>query len=192
MAESYKKVFSKFEIKEIAIKFLDKESATSEAIKCTGSFEEQMDVKEITKKCNGIVIKRIIKATGTGENKWTGHVPYYIYQNMFGVISDGYKDGITSYGNKSVHHPFGLFAVVADEDDNEMFVAYPNCVITAGQATKIENGAEEVAEIELTIGIMPDENGQGKYEALASSLDQTVTKEKWLNEFNTELIKLSI
>ncbi len=188
----YKKVFSKFEVKKIGIKFHNSQENTSDPINCTGSFEEAMNVKVITKKCNGITAKQVIKETGEGENKWKGHIPYYLYQKMFGAISDGYKDGITSYGNKSIHAPFGLYALVADEDDNEMLLAYPNCVITSGQAQTIENGAEEVAEIELTLGIMPDDDGQGKYEAIVSQLDETVTIDKWLNEFSPELVKAAL
>ena len=58
----------------------------------------------------------------------------------------------------------------------------------AGIANKIENGAEEVAEIELTVAVNPDENGFGKYEALDKLLDETI-KGQWMTAFTPDLVK---
>ena len=67
-------------------------------------------------------------------------------------------------------------------------MAYPNAVIESGTAKKIENGAEEVAEVELEISVMPDEYGNGKYEALVDDIDDTVAN-TWMTAFAPDLVQ---
>ena len=67
--------------------------------------------------------------------------------------------------------------------------AYPNGVMNSGVARKIENGAEEVAEIELEIGVMPDEYGNGLYEAPVEGLDESVAEE-WMTAFTPDLVSV--
>jgi hypothetical protein len=59
--------------------------------------------------------------------------------------------------------------------------------VTTGISRNIENGAEEVAEIEVTVAVMPDETGNGMYEAYGSDLDEATAK-AWLATFETSLI----
>ena len=59
---------------------------------------------------------------------------------------------------------------VLDEDDNKKLKAYPVCTIQSALSRKIEAGTEEIAEIEIEIAIMPDEFGNGLYEAVESDL----------------------
>ena len=55
-------------------------------------------------------------------------------------------------------------------------------------ARKIENGAEEVAETELEISVMPDDYGIGMYEMIADEkADQELIK-KWMTEFTPDLV----
>lgn len=182
------KFFSEFEIKESSIRFLD-EQTPAERIGCVGKLETTMDTKTISKKCEGVEVKNVVKGTGTGTGKITLHMALESYRKSYGMISDDYKDGVYSYGNKSRHKPFCFTAKVYDEEDNTKLVAYPNIVVTSGKSRTIENGAEEVAEIELEVKIMPDEYGQGEYEALTSEMDETIIN-SWLTNFNSELVKL--
>ena len=57
-------------------------------------------------------------------------------------------------------------------------------------ATKIENGAEEVAEVELTVSVMPDEYGNGVYEALADELAEE-KKTAWMTAFEPAMVQVS-
>lgn len=66
---------------------------------------------------------------------------------------------------------------------------YPRCILSSGPSRKIENGAEEVAELEMTIDLMPDENGECMYEALESELESEEIKQQWLTNFSLELVK---
>lgn len=185
---NYERDFSEFEIKDLSVKFENEQTATRAG--CVGSLDESMNTKTIIKKCEGITKKQIIKGDGTGEIKVSLHMNYDLFVKCFGMNFDELKEGIYSYGQNSIHKPFCLTAKVYDEDGNEKLKAYPNAVITSGIARKIENGAEEVAEMEITIGIMPDDTGQGMYEAIVSTLKDNSIENSWMSSFTRELIKV--
>jgi len=185
----YEKVFSEFEVKETSIKFAEDESAIK--VGCVGSLEETMNVKPITKKCEGVVVKNVTKGDGTGELAMSLHMRYDLFLKSYGMVSDGLAEGVYSYGRNSVHKNFCLTCRVKDEDGNSKLKAYPNCVITTGISRKIENGAEEVAEMELTVSVMPDDNGVGMYEAVESLITDENIKTEWLTNFTPELVKVA-
>lgn len=179
---------SEFEIDKLGIKF-EGEDAYS-VMECIGSLEEEMTVKTVTKKCRGVVKKKRSKGTGEGTLKLSAHIPYDMYVKAFGMDLDSLKDGVYAYGQNSVHKAFSATGHVVDEDGNEKLKAYPNCAITSGVARKIENGAEEVAELELEIGVMPDDSGNGLYEAPSEGLDET-TANSWMTAFTPELVQVA-
>lgn len=183
--------YSEFEVKDTSMRFLDS-TESAKKIGCVGNLESTMDTKTITKKCEGIEVKQIIKGTGTGTGKIKLHMDCELYRDSFGMASDDLINGVYAYGKKSRHKPFCLSAHVYDEEDNEKFIAYPNTIITSGHARTIENGAEEVAEIELDLKFMPDEYGFGCYEALASELENASIKEQWIANFTPGLVKKEV
>lgn len=180
------KVFSDFEIDQLGFKF--PASDTYQSVECIGSYEEELTAKVITKKCRGVVRKKIVKGTGEGTLKITAHIPYDIYTTMYGMNLDSLIEGVKGYGQNSVHPNFSLVAHVKDEDGVEKYKAYPNCVIETGKTSKIENGAEEVAEIELEVSVAPDEHGQGMYEALDENVDESVAT-SWMTSFTPALVQ---
>lgn len=184
-------VFSEYEIKETSIKFKDDTAANRAG--CVGSLEETLDSKTITKKCEGIESVVAVKGTGKGELKLSLHMPYEMYQKIYGMNLDTLIKGVVGYGQQSVHNKFCLTGKVYDEEDNCKLKAYPNCIMKEGISRKIENGSEEVAEIELTIAVNPDEEGFGMYEALVDSLDSAKKDEiinSWMTNFTTDLVQV--
>lgn len=180
-------VFSEFELRKMGFKF--KSGEAYQSADCVGSSEEEMNTKVITKKCRGVVVKTVVKGDGTGTLKVSMHMPQEIYEQAYGMNLDSLIDGVKAYGQNSRHEAFAIVQDVYDEDGNEKFKAYPNCIIQSGISRKIENGAEEVAEIELEISIMPDEFGNAMYEALASTLDESI-KGQWLTAFDPSLVQV--
>ena len=178
---------SEFEVKKIGFKFED-ESAY-EAVECIGSMEEEMAVKTITKKCRGVVKKKRSKGTGEGTLKLSLHIPYAMYVKAFGMELPSLKKGVYAYGQNSIHKNFAMVAEVEDEDGNEKLKAYPNSTMNTFAGRKIENGAEEVAELELEIGVMPDDYGNGLYETLVDDVDETVA-EAWMTSFSPDLVQV--
>ena len=186
MSVTYSQAYSEYEMKETAIKVEDSESF--EKIGCVGSIDESMETITVTKKCEGIVVKSTTRATGNGEATLSLHMRYDLYTSILGMEDETLKDGVVGYGRSSKHKEFCLVAKVKDEDGVVKYIAYPKCVASSAVPRKIENGAEEVSEVELTIAISPDENGFGKYEALDILLDETI-KGKWMTDFEPSLVK---
>lgn len=180
---------SEFEIDKLGVKVDGEE--TYAVMECIGSLEEEMTVKTVTKKCRGVVKKKRSRGTGEGTLKLSAHVPYDIFVNVFGMNLDSLKDGVYAYGQNSIHKVFSLTGHVIDEDNNEKLKAYPNCTITTGVVRKIENGAEEVAEMELEIGVMPDDFGNGMYEAPVDEVTEETIKTTWMSAFTPELVQVA-
>lgn len=177
--------FSEFECKSIGIKFgKDQEYSVMELV---GGVDEELESKKTVKKGRGVVVKQKVRGTGNGTVKVTGHVPYDLYNQMYGMNLKTLVEGVKGYGINSLHPTFSMTCDVFDEDDMEKLKAYPNCVLTSGVARKIENGGEEVAEIELEVSVMPDEFGQGMYEALVENLADDALKTDWLTKFEPSM-----
>ena len=177
--------FSEFEIKDSAVRFEGEESAVK--LGCVGSLGETLNAKTVTKKCEGVVAKSRTKGDGTGEIVWSLHMKEEVFKKMFGMTNDGMKAGVYAYGQNSRHKVFCYMCKAVDEDGNVKYKAYPNCCVTSGINRSTENGADEVAEIEVTAAVMPDEQGNGMYEAFAEDLDEA-TAAKWLTEFDYSLV----
>ena len=182
-------VFSEFELRKMGIKFKSGEAYLS--ADCVGSCEEELETKVTTKKCRGNVVKTTVRGTGSGTLTISMHMPYEIYTQAYGMDLDTLIEGVKAYGQNSRHEAFAIVQDVFDEDGVEKFKAYPNCIIQTGVARKIENGAEEVAEIEMEVSIMPDEYGNGVYEALASELTDETIKSTWMTAFTPELVQVA-
>lgn len=177
---------SDFELDYMGIKF-DGEEAYS-PIQCVGSLEEDMGVRTITKKCRGVVKKKRSKGTGEGTLKISAHIPWAVYTKAYGMELSALVSGVKAYGQNSVHKEFSLVMHVLDEDNNEKLKAYPKCIVNTGIVRKIENGAEEVAELELEVGVMPDDYGNGLYEAAVEDIEDETVVETWLTAFTPELV----
>ena len=180
-------VFSEYELREMGIKFNSSEAYVSAS--CVGSCEEGLESKVVTKKCRGVTVKTTVRGTGSGTLKVSMHMPYEIYEQAYGMKLDSLIEGVGAYGQNSRHEAMSIVQHVFDEDGNEKFKAYPNCIIQTGVSRKIENGAEEVAELELEISIMPDEHGNGMYEALASALKDETVKTTWMTAFEPSMVQ---
>lgn len=182
-------VFSEFEVKEQHIKMVDEDSYST--MSCVGSSEEDLEVKIITKKCRGAIAKEKVKGTGNGTLTESLHVPRDIYNKMYNMNRSNLKKGVYAYGQNSSHPEFSITQRVLDEDGVEKFKAYPRCVLESGPKRPVENGQEEVPELELTIKLLPDDNGECMYEALKSELDEE-TAGKWLEHFDTSLVQSTV
>lgn len=181
-------VFSDFELDQLGVKFTGGEKY--EAVNCVGSCEEEMESKTITKSCRGVVVKTLSRGTGKGTLKLTAHIPWAVYNEAYGMELETLVEGVKAYGRNSIHKGFSVVMHIKDEDGVEKLKAYPNCIITTGVARKIENGAEEVAELELEIAVSPDEYGNGLYEAIVSELTDETIKTTWMSAFTPELVQI--
>lgn len=135
--------------------------------------------------------KEKVKGTGSGTLTESLHVPRDVYNKMYDMTRANLKKGVYAYGQNSSHPEFSITQRVLDEDDEEKFKAYPRCILESGPKRSVENGQEEVPELELTITLLPDDNGECMYEALKSELDEEVAG-KWLEHFDTSLVQNAV
>lgn len=191
MSTKKETVFSEFEARSLRFIFpaAGKEQADVYVVRCVGKVESEAGVKVITKSCRGKVAKKRTRATGEGTLKMTAHMPNELYTRLHAMQRDDLKDGVCAYGEGSLHPEVCVTADVYDEDDNQKLKAWPRCVVSTGAKDSIENGAEEVAEVELEIGYMPDEYGEGMYESIVSNLTDQDVIDKWLEEFTPGLVR---
>ena len=72
------------------------------------------------------------------------------------------------------------------------YKAYPNCTITNGLSRTVDNDTEDVSMLELEIAVMPDEHGEGMYEAVETDLQDATAKNQsgWKN-FRENLLSLT-
>ena len=182
--------FSNYEIKESSIKFNDAEG-TFIRLGCVGTLDEELECVVIQKKCAGVVQKTRTIGTGNGTLTLSLHMRYDLYVKAFGMESEDLAEGVVGYGRNSRHKEFCFVARVRDEDGNEKLVAYPRCIMASAPKCSIENGAEEVAEIEVEISIFPDEHEYGKYEAVVSGLGSgtEAIASTWMTAFTPELVR---
>lgn len=181
------KVFSEYEVTKIGIKLKDDEKA--DINECVGSAEEEMEVKTVTKKCRGRVTKERTRGTGKGTVKLKLHIAQDLLTALYGMNNVELKDGITAHGIPSLHPEFTMTELIIDEDDNEKLKAYPNCSVKSALSRKVENGGEEVNEVELEISVNPDKYGFGMYEAVASDLTDETVKTKWMESFEPSMTR---
>lgn len=180
-------VFSRYEVKKSTIKITGDE--TPYTLACVGSLETELEVKTITKSCEGVIKKKRNRGAGTGTATLSLHVPYELYRKIYGMDVEGLVKGVSAYGKGSIHKTFSYTGIVRDEDGVELLIALPNCIASSGPKSNIENGAEEVSEVEIEIDLMPDEYDQCEYEALVSEVESTITVDKWLNQFDPTMVQ---
>ena len=183
-----KKVFSDYYITKATVKFEDETKSVgniiAQVLGSIGTLEESMDSRIVTKNFEGVEETVSVKGTGTGELKVTAHVREDVFKKAYGMELEALKDGVYAYGKNSKHKYFCFTAEVQDEYERVKYRAYPRCIITDGIARKTENGADEVAQVEFTIKVTPDEKGNGLYEATLEELQDATLKQIWIEKFN--------
>lgn len=183
----YENNFAEYKVTNLTSKYAGEEKATK--MGCTGNLELEMNVKTVTKSCEGVVVKSRTKGDGTGTLTLTMHCKHSELVKMHGMELDTLKDGVYAYGKNSKHQEFCLTAEVYDEDDVKKLIAFPKVIATNGVAKTIENGAEEVAQVEISLTVQPDDYGNGYYEAIESQLADETIKTSWLENFTPELVQ---
>ncbi len=183
----YSKIFSEYDITKWGVKFANDDAAT--VMDTLGNASESMNVTTVTKKKRNQDWKTRTKATGSGEVTVQCHIRADVYAKMFGMYVDGYKEDVMVYGNLSRHEQFCMTELVEDEDGVQKLKAYPCCTLKEGISRSVDTNAEEVAEIELTISVDPDEDGVGMYEMICDTDEAKALIDKWISAFDTSLVK---
>lgn len=190
MSFSSADVYSYFECDQLAMKVVGDEAYTRDD--CVGTISVERETKTVTKSCRGVVKKRKTKPTGNGTITLKMHIKMALYRKIHAMTNEGLQPGIYAFDNTEPMPEFSLTARVKDEDDNIMFLGYPRCKIEEINSMEIENGAEEVAEVEMTVSYMPDDHNKGEYQALEVELTGDVLNaDNWMTDFSSENAQLT-
>lgn len=185
MAITSADVYSYFEADQLAIKVAGDQDYTRDD--CIGSIEVERETKTVTKSCRGVVKKRKTKPTGNGTITLKMHIKLALYRKLNAMTNEGLQPGVYAFDNTVSMPEASLTARVKDEDDNIMFLGYPRCKVEEIGNLSIENGAEEVAEVEMKLSYMPDDYNKGEYQALADELTgSALTAANWMTSFSSE------
>ena len=191
MAITSADVYSYFEADQLAIKVAGDNDYTRDD--CIGSIEVERETKTVTKSCRGVVKKRKTKPTGNGTITLKMHIKLALYRKLNAMTNEGLQPGVYAFDNTESMPEASLTARVKDEDDNIMFLGYPRCKVEEINKLTIENGAEEVAEVEMKLSYMPDDYNKGEYQALADELTgNALTAENWMTTFSSAAAQLTV
>ena len=186
MAYTTGDVYSPYECDQLAIKVAGDDAYTRDD--CIGTLTVERETKTITKSCRGVVKKRKTKPTGNGTITLKMHIKLNLYRKLHAMQTTGLQPGVYAFDNTAAMPEFSVTARVKDEDDVVMFKAFPRCKIEEINSLEIENGAEEVAEVELKASYMPDDYNKGEYEAIADELTGNVLNaDNWMTDFSSVL-----
>lgn len=190
MSFSSAEVYSYFECDQLAMKVAGDEAYTRDD--CIGSLNVERETKTVTKSCRGVVKKRKTKPTGNGTIELKLHMKLALYRRINAMTNEGLQPGVYAFDNTQSMPELALTARVKDEDDNVMFLGYPRCKVEEINKLEIENGAEEVAEVEMKLSYMPDDFNKGEYQALEAELTGDVLNAKnWMTAFSSETAQLT-
>lgn len=184
-------VYSMFECDQLALKVAGDNEYTRDD--CVGKITIERETKTVTKKCRGVTKKRKTKPTGNGTITVSLHIKLALYRKINAMTNKGLQPGVYGFSNiESLMPEVSIAARVMDEDDEPMFLGFPRCKVEEINSTEIENGGEEVAEVEMKLSYMPDDNGIGEYQALAAELTgEVLNADNWMTSFSSELAQAS-
>lgn len=174
------------------IGFLFEGEATALASDCNGTISTETEVQTIQKKCGATIAKSISRPTEVTVTV-EAHLPVEIFRRIYGIKADDQlKEGVYAYGGESQGENFTLTVEVIDDFETETkLIAFPKLGLSSGLTFEIENGADEVAYLEVEAKASQDELGNWYYEALPTEAT-TVDKTEWLTNFTTATVKKTV
>jgi hypothetical protein len=184
--------FDSISIKNASIQFKSSDGTIVPGTKfgALGSIDGETELKPLVKTQEGVEVKRRDKPMKMNLTV-SAHIPVKVIRDVFGITNTDLKPGIYKYSKLAEGKEFILTADVIDEfEDITKLVAFPNSITASGYQFSIENGAEEVAEVELSLAAYPDDQGNIMYEAYVSELEDQTIAETWHTSFDYSLVEL--
>lgn len=171
------------------IGFLLDGEETAVASDCNGSISVETETQTIQKKCGATVVKSKAKPTEMTVTI-NAKVPAEVFRRINGIKPmEELKEGVYAYGGSSSGERFTLTVEVNDDFEDEVkLIAFPSMSLTSGLTFEIENGADEVADLEIEASAYQDARGKWYYEAFPTEAI-TVDKTAWLTKFTDDVIK---
>lgn len=183
--------FDSIAIKNSSVQFKNSDGTYEQGTKfgCVGNIEGETTLKELIKMCEGVEVRKKVKPEKM-DLTISAHIPVKIVRNIFGIKSENLKPGVYSYATNSIGKEFIFTADVIDEfEDVTKLIAFPNATTASGFKFAIENGADEVAEMEVELTVYPDSNKNLMYEAFTNELEDPTIADTWHTQFTYSLVE---
>ena len=177
--------FEDYKIIEGSIQFASEQAI---GFGCIGTMEVTSNIEEVTKKCEGAVIKKIKRITDFAVTV-SGHAKIPASREIMGLSNEGLKTGVYAYGTDVVSKPFIFTAKVQDMEGNIKYIAFPNLTDAKGLFINVNNEVTEIEMKDFEFSALADSNKKFYYEAYESELEDAEVKTKWLTNFTPELVK---
>lgn len=156
---------------------------------CIGSIEGETEITTKQLKCGAVILKEISKPNKTTLTVTLADVPVDVAREVYGLSNDDLKPGVYSYGTDSKGAEFIFTGDVLDDfEEVTKLIAFPKCTTATGFQISVDNGADEVANIEFELTALPDEHGKIVYEALTAELEDATIAQQWHTAFTRELV----
>lgn len=183
--------FDSISIKNSSVQFIETDGTqqAGEKFGSVGSIEGETTLKVLIKRSEGQEVKSRNKPEKITLTI-SAHIPVKVVRDLFGISPEGLKPGVYKYSQNAKGKEFVYTADVIDEfEDIVKLIAFPKCVSATGFKFSIENGADEVAQMELELTAYPDEKGNLMYDAFVAELSDATVSEQWHTQFNYELVE---
>jgi len=183
--------FDSTSIKNSSIQFFETDGTKKPGTKfgSIGSIEGETTLRELIKRAEGVEVRKKTKPEKI-DITISALIPVGVVRDFFGLSTEGLKPGVYKYSQQSKGKEFVYTADVIDEfEDVVKLIAFPKAVSATGFKFAIENGADEVAQMEVEVTAYPDEQGNLYYEAFVSELDDPTIADTWHSEFNYTLVE---
>jgi len=187
-------VFEDFNIEEASVQELDSNyetTGTAKSFGCVGTLSIEPELQQVVKNCGIKQLKSVTK-TAYLNVSIAGHINRSVAEALFGLTSEGLVTGVKAFNVNSTSKPMCFTAKVYNMDRSEVkYIALPIIQNISGFVKNIDNGATEVAYVELEFNALFDKNNNAYYEALESELTDETVKSKWMTEFTPDLVKVT-
>lgn len=185
--------FEDFNIEEGAVQFLgvnNEPDGESKEFGFVGTLSIEPETQQVVKNCGITQLKNVTK-TAFLNVTIAGHINRSVADGLFGLSNDGLVTGVKALDKNAISKSICFTAKVYNMDRTEFkYIALPIVQNVSGFIKSIDNGATEVAYVELEMNALFDKNGKAYYEALDSELIDATTKSKWMSKFTSDLVKL--
>lgn len=185
--------FEDFNIEEASIQFLDTNNipdGNAKPFGCVGTLSIEPEKETIVKNCGIQQLKSVTKTKYLNVSI-AGHINRTVADGLFGLSNNGLVTGVKALDKDTVSKSICFVGKVYNMDRSEFkYIALPIATNVSGFVKDIDNAATEVAYVELEFNALFDSNGKAYYEALASEVESTNVKDKWMTQFTSDLVKL--
>ncbi|UFU00369.1 phage tail protein [Radiobacillus kanasensis] len=184
--------FDPVTITDISVQFMQDDGTKSPGTKfgAAGTVGGETLLRQIIKREEGIEVAKRTKAEKMTLTV-SAHVKLKVLRDIFGFSNTDLKPGIYSYGTDSKAKRFTLTANAIDEfEDVTKLMAFPDCISATGFTFNIENGADEVALMEISLEAYPDDFKQILYEAMVEELEDQTIPTTWHTQFDRTLVEV--